>query len=74
MSQGDHRRRHIGGTDVVGNVANEAMVEGVETPQRLAFLKSAGCAQCQGNLFSYPLDEDALIGFLIRQYEKPLIS
>ncbi|HLV78282.1 MAG TPA: EAL domain-containing protein [Marinobacter sp.] len=50
------------------------VAEGIETLQQLSFLKSAGCAQGQGNLFSYPLDEDSLIGFLIRQYEKPLIS
>ncbi|MBZ2167308.1 EAL domain-containing protein [Marinobacter sp. F4216] len=50
------------------------VAEGVETPQQLSFLKTSGCSQCQGNLFSYPLDEDTLIGFLIRQYEKPLIS
>ncbi len=50
------------------------VAEGVETPQQLSFLRSVGCTQCQGNLFSYPLDEDALIGFLVRQYERPLIS
>ncbi|WP_246069505.1 bifunctional diguanylate cyclase/phosphodiesterase [Marinobacter piscensis] len=50
------------------------VAEGIETPHQLSFLKAAGCTQGQGNLFSYPLDEDALIGFLVRQHERSLIS
>lgn len=72
---------NVSATDVASAVVALAhklhlnvVAEGVETPHQLEFLKSVGCTQCQGNLFSYPLDEDALIGFLIRQYERPLIS
>jgi diguanylate cyclase (GGDEF)-like protein/PAS domain S-box-containing protein len=72
---------NVSATDVASAVVALAhklhlnvVAEGVETPHQLEFLKSVGCTQCQGNLFSYPLDEDALIGFLVRQYERPLIS
>jgi diguanylate cyclase (GGDEF)-like protein/PAS domain S-box-containing protein len=48
--------------------------EGVESPEQLSFLRAAGCGQYQGNHFSEPLDQDALIQFLISQYERALIS
>jgi len=59
---------------LAGKLHLTVVAEGVENLQQLNFLRAAGCAQCQGNLFSHPLDEEALIGFLSRQCERPLIS
>jgi diguanylate cyclase (GGDEF)-like protein len=53
----------------LGRGLNLAVVaEGVETKEQLAFLKSVGCDQMQGYLFSRPLSEaDATQLFLLRQ-------
>ena len=40
------------------------IAEGIETPAQLAMLKTFGCAEGQGYLFSRPLERDALLGFL----------
>ena len=40
------------------------MAEGVETPEHLAFLRSQGCEEYQGYLFSRPVPADAFAGLL----------
>jgi diguanylate cyclase (GGDEF)-like protein/PAS domain S-box-containing protein len=40
------------------------LAEGVETPEQLAFIGSAGCAEYQGFLYSRPLPEAALAAFI----------
>ncbi|EEG06906.1 sensor domain-containing protein [Pseudogulbenkiania ferrooxidans] len=44
---------------MVRNLKLEALAEGVETPQQLAFLRQLGCDSGQGYLFSPPLPAEA---------------
>lgn len=44
----------------------KVMAEGVERPEQAEHLRSLGCEQAQGNLFSEPLNERALATFLAR--------
>ena len=43
------------------------LAEGVETPEQLAFVASAGCSEYQGYLYSRPLTESALAAFIAVQ-------
>ena len=40
------------------------LAEGVETAEQLAFVSGAGCSEFQGFLYSRPLPEEALTGFI----------
>ena len=40
------------------------LAEGVETPEQLAFLKTQGCDEIQGYLYSYPLEREAFAELL----------
>ncbi|WP_139492111.1 bifunctional diguanylate cyclase/phosphodiesterase [Brevibacillus dissolubilis] len=42
----------------------EIVAEGVENPRQLEILRSLGCSQLQGYLFSKPLPEDDILSFI----------
>jgi EAL domain-containing protein (putative c-di-GMP-specific phosphodiesterase class I) len=51
--------------NMIKNVSKTIIVEGVETPEQLEFIKEHGCEEFQGFLFHKPMSIDAL-GKIIR--------
>lgn len=51
------------------NLNLRVIAEGVETPEQFAFLKSHGCDECQGYLFSKPQPAEAIAQILANQAE-----
>jgi EAL domain-containing protein (putative c-di-GMP-specific phosphodiesterase class I) len=49
------------------------VAEGIETEDQLAFLKSHGCDQGQGYLFSRPCPPTDLASRFLKNQKKPLI-
>jgi len=42
----------------------EAIAEGLETTEQLAFLEKVGCGNIQGYLFAEPMNESSLLTYL----------
>jgi diguanylate cyclase (GGDEF)-like protein/PAS domain S-box-containing protein len=51
------------------NLQLRVVAEGVETPEQYAFLKSNGCDECQGYLFSKPQPVESIAQILANQIE-----
>ncbi|MCB1543690.1 MAG: EAL domain-containing protein, partial [Rhodoblastus sp.] len=54
------------------NLNFDCVIEGVESAEQLALLRSFGCNLAQGYLFSQPLPEDEVLPFIAARRDRSL--